>query len=218
MVKSYKGGYSILDTTPITFELEDSGSIYDSYILEQLLEILAPHYNNYLKELKPIYLRYVTDDFGLAVTLCSLTRQSNDFYIKGELGTNTLEIYVELGLDDDGNVIIESTGFEYYPLSLNIQNLIDGGNIEVGTKLYKHTLTFDSTHICSVISINNSVQTISTLDSFLCRAFIIKDEHLLVGSSLVYDGDNGILFYIHGDTQFMDLADYNSVQDTVTPL
>lgn len=165
MIKSYKGGYSILDTTPITFEAEDSGvTISDTYILNQLLEILKPHFYNWEKDLKPIYLRYISDVNGVCVALCTLSHVSNDvFLITANLSHDTIEIQVELSEDSDTHEIyISDCVYTYATLTQAVNNEISGGNIEVGTKLYKHVIELQDSVDPNVTHLLNFITNVST--------------------------------------------------------
>ena len=223
MVKSYKGGYSILDTTPITFEAEDSGvAITDTYILEQLLEILKPHYYNWKKDLKPIYLRYISDSVGVCVALCTLVHQSdNEFYINANLSHDTIQIYVELTEDVDGNILINDCTYSYPTLTQVVNTEITGGNIEVGTKLYLHKITLSDTTIINIISTNNGeVTSLNDLQDIYANCINAQyyDQDEYVQSVLFID--RSILVFYSNSTESIENVTLTgmTLTDTVTPL
>ena len=149
MIKSYKGGYSILDTTPFTFELETSSDVLnDDYIAEQLLEICKPHFAKFTNELKPIYIRYLTDDYAIGVALATMNHTIPDeFEITAQIGTNNLEIAVKLAVDSDtGEIYVDEVRYTYLSLKQNIIDMNENGDITLGTKLYSHTLIGTNTN------------------------------------------------------------------------
>ena len=224
MVKNYKGGYSILDTTPFTFNLETSSDVLnDDYVAEQLLEICKPHFEKFANELKPIYIRYLTNDYAIGVALATMNHITpEDFVITAQIGTNNLELYVRLTVDSDTDeIILDEVRYTYLSLKQNIINMNEDGDITLGTKLYKHTITLSNGGRITIISSDNSA--IEDLND-------LQDVYMVSINALYYDADeytqqvlfidNTILVFYSNSSETISNVTLTglSVTDDVTPL
>ena len=140
-MKDYKGGYSILDLTPLP--IDPSGvyiSVDDEYVLSQLKEILLSHCLE-IKPLKAIYCRCVLNGVGFVTILGSIAQVNvSGFVISLDYLDYHIVINVELSQDEETlEWSISNCEISSFNTVDKVNSGIENGDIEVGTKLYLHS-------------------------------------------------------------------------------